>query len=458
MSPHSIQDVTASGSSKDGSNILEVTEGNENVQNYANLYEYYCQFNGEHWDRCYNCKLHFSSVEEASAHFKKTCPHLWCTRCQVTFKTSEDREAHLQHGFAHWPCGVCSFNGPKVDAQEEHWAQTNHRYKCRGCNCWYEKRYWDEHLRTIHACSRCHEHQENEEERKKHEKEHIKAAGLFQCIGRCCREFKNVGDMFSHLESGVCESSINNSDVLQCFAVHQAAEYLLFKDRKGILKRIFEGKEVGSNPFNCPGKGCKENFGYFSSFLRHTAGKKCKFHFNESGPESMLTHMEKNLFVDVAISKVQTMAENTTSGIQVHAFFPENLTDRPRYPIVPDIENLRLNFTGMARSYHAVLKEMIIQESDDIKEPGVLKFRIPKSFNRQLGFFEKSFNKASEAYTKQVSSKPNPRGDIFVYFQSTKMGHPGWKFLGDADELLKLLRVMFKYEMPSYEQYYSKQS
>ncbi|KAK6516671.1 hypothetical protein TWF506_006566 [Arthrobotrys conoides] len=459
MDSRSVADPTAPGGSEDGSNLHSGAEANENLENYADLYEYYSQFDGEHWDRCYKCKLHFSSVEEASAHFKAVCPDLWCSRCEATFKTPEDRQIHLQQGLSHWPCGTgaCLFNAPQAKLQEAHWKQTKHRYECRGCNCWYEKRYWDKHLVTYHACSRCHQHQKSEEERKKHESDHIKTAGVIQCIGRCHLEFHNVGDMYSHLESGVCGSSIDQSDVIRCFAVHQGAEYLLFKDRKGILKRIFEGKNIETNPFKCPGDGCQENFGYFSSFLKHTTGKKCKFEFKESGSESsMLTHMEKNLFVDVAISRIKTMAENTNSGIQVHALYPDVPKERSQHLFIPDAEALRPLFVGIVRSYHLLLKEMIFQESDNIKKPGFLKIRIPKSFNRQLGFLEKSFNKANQAYVKQVSSKRKPHGDIFVYFQSAKMGQPGWKFLQDVDKVRKLLRVMIEHEMPRYEQHYQK--
>ncbi|KAK6357159.1 hypothetical protein TWF718_001484 [Orbilia javanica] len=454
MNPHRAPNaIVPYDNSGDGFAQYPMTEATDYSGYSKDQPEYYQQFNGENWDHCYNCRLVFSSFNEANNHFSNVCPGLWCERCQVTFKTPQAREDHFTQGCAHWLCGVCDFDGVTVDAQESHWKETKHRYECRGCTCWYERRYWDKHLRTYHACRRCHKHHDSAEQRRNHELEHTKEAGLLQCIGRCSREFATFGEMYVHLESGLCESSIENSDVLRCFAIHQGAEYLLVRDRKAILKKIFEGGELGINLFKCPGNGCEENFRYFSSFLKHGAGKKCAFAFKESGPDSMLVHMENNLFLDVVIPKIKKMAEDTNFGIQVLPLTPEHPRNRLG-AIIPDTDALRPYFHTVVRCFHVCLKEIVLRPSNTVKKPGTLRVRIPKSFKRLLGALERNFHRATQAYMNGVTTAPHPHGDILIYYQATKKGEPAWKFLGDMHKVVQVLRVIYDFESPRYEKYY----
>ncbi|KAK6536388.1 hypothetical protein TWF281_000626 [Arthrobotrys megalospora] len=446
--------VPDSGNSEADSSQYQATEATEAPEYTRYDREYYLRYQGEHWDRCHNCKLVFNTFEEAVAHFEERCPFLWCKRCEVTFKTPEDREDHFIHGSAHWRCGVCKYDAPAVDVQERHWRQTNHKLECRGCNYWYAESYWNKHLRTSHACSKCHKHNGNEEQRMQHEAEHAKESDTFRCIGRCGKEFPTVGGMYSHLESGLCESAIDYYDVLRCFALHQGAEYLLVKDRKGILKRIFEGKEVHASPFTCPGKECTdETFKYFSAFLQHTQGTKCTFAFNKSGPESMLVHMENNLFLDTAIAKIKSMADNTRSGIQVLSLVPENPRDRA-HATIPSAEFFRPFFTNITRYVQVCMKELTIRPSNDIKRPGVLKIRILKSFNRELEYLEKIYYKGHRMYTEGVTNAQPPHGDILIYFQSNRSAQPAWKYLSEVKKLIRLFRLMVDFDSPHYYQHY----
>ncbi|KAK6363163.1 hypothetical protein TWF730_000608 [Orbilia blumenaviensis] len=410
--------------------------------------EYYLKYQGERWDRCHRCNLVFSTVEEAAAHFEETCPCLWCKRCEVTFKTPEEREEHFIHGSAHWRCGVCKYDAPAVDVQEYHWRKTNHKFECRGCNFWYEKKYWDKHLTTSHACTRCHKHHGDEGKRKQHEAEHAKEAGTFLCVGRCGREFPTIGGMYGHIETGHCDSSIDSSDVLRCFAIHPGAEYLLVKDRKAILQRIFEGKHVYVNPFKCPGEGCEEgSFKTFSAFLQHATSKRCPFEF-KSGPESMLVHMGKHLFVDSAIARIQAMNDNTRSGLQIHPLIPEHPRDRTPHTIIPNPDILRPFFTNIARCFQVCMKELILRPSRDIKKQGTIRIRIMKSFNREVGHLEKIFYKGNQMYADHVTNARNPHGDLLIYFQAMRMGVPAWRFLRDMHKVIRLFRVMLDFEAP----------
>ncbi|KAK6509393.1 hypothetical protein TWF481_004141 [Arthrobotrys musiformis] len=453
MSSNKENRVPSNDSDKGDRRYLAI-EATDTIEYSKTQKEYYYKYQGERPDRCYNCKLAFTSTAEAVKHFEKKCYFLWCKRCETTFKTKEEREEHFVHGSAHWKCGVCKFDAPTFKLQEGHWKETGHRYECRGCNCWYEKRYWDKHLAVSFACCRCHKHHGSEEEQKKHEADHLKEAGVFECIGRCGKELPSLGAMYVHLESGTCESSIDAADVLRCFALHQGAEYLLIKDRKGILKLILDGKEPRTNCLRCPGQGCgNETFKVFSSFLLHTMGKRCKFEF-KSGPESMLVHLENNLFLDVAIGRIKALVEATNSGIQVLSLLPEYSKDRTPYTHMPDIDTLRPFFAGVCRAYQTCVKELIFKQSYHVKTQGTLKIRILKSFVREITHFEKMYGRAYQAYTDNVSHAPRPRGDILIYFQATKASQPAWKFLKDVHTVSKIFKLMAEFESPKYIKYY----
>ncbi|KAF3942034.1 hypothetical protein ABW19_dt0201096 [Dactylella cylindrospora] len=399
------------------------------------------------WQCCHNCNENFENLEEALQHFVESCPELWCKRCRRAFKSEDAKDQHFIHNYAHWQCGVCEFDGLSVDAQERHWRKTGHKHECMGCRSFFEQPYYEKHMKSAHACTKCHKHLGDEIQRRKHELEHA-SDGTHKCIGRCGRDYPTLGGMYIHLESGSCESSINFRDVFKTFANHPKAEYLLTPDRKGVLQPIFQGEDPESCPFVCPGKGekgCGEYFKFFSGFLQHAESGRCGWSFNKTGDKSMLKHMESHLFLDTAIGRIAKMEESTRAGIQVLAIQPENPAERAG-AYLPDAAYLRVFFTDICKHIRTCLKEVSYTASTSSETPGTLKVRIPRAFFRDLGALERSYEIAMQGYGERVLRQLNPHGDIIIYFQTTKTSQTGLRFLKDIYKLINIFKLVCEHQ------------
>ncbi|KAF3906540.1 hypothetical protein ABW20_dc0107594 [Dactylellina cionopaga] len=254
--------------------------------------------------------------------------------------------------------------------------------------------------------------------------------------------------MFIHLESGACDSTISYRDIFRTFAIHTAADLLLVTDRKGVLKRMFEGEDPECSPFQCPGRGteCGETFKFFSGFLQHTETGKCGFTFKKSGDSSMLVHMEKHLFIDVAISRISKMEMTIRSGMQVLVICPEHPKER-KNAYLPDADELRGYFTNISRNIQICLKEVSYNTSVSAATPGYLKVRIPRAFARDMEQLERVYYKALNKYNEDVTDAPRPHGDILIYFQATKTSFVAWKFLKEVQKLVRVFRVLSDSQM-----------
>ncbi|KAF3911697.1 hypothetical protein AA313_de0203956 [Arthrobotrys entomopaga] len=253
--------------------------------------------------------------------------------------------------------------------------------------------------------------------------------------------------MYVHLESGACDSTIGFRDVFRAFAAHHAAELLLVDNRKGVLQCMFDGTDPDAYPFKCPGKECGELFKFFSGFLQHTEAGNCSFKFNKSGDGSMLTHMEKHLFLDVATARISKMAGMTKAGIQIVALVPEHPKERAG-AAVPDVVGLRPYFTSISRCIQNCLKELQYRVSTTVEKPGMLRVRIPKAFARDLEALERTYFKALNKYSEEVTEAPRPHGDVLIYFQATKCSLLAWKFLNQVYKLIRVFRVALDCDVP----------
>ncbi|KAJ6261805.1 hypothetical protein Dda_2604 [Drechslerella dactyloides] len=409
-------------------------------------------YKGEHWNRCYNCNVYFTTLLAAREHFTAPttrCSEHWCRRCERVFKTPRAREEHFTHNWVHWRCGVgdCGYDGWTVGAQERHWRKSGHKIECLGCQSWFEESWFAEHSAAVAACLVCGVHCDTDDAKVEHEKEHeINPPTVHTCIGHCGREFPTLGGMYVHLESGACDSTITSQDVSRTFALHAAADMLLVADRKAVLQPLLTGGEPLIAPFKCPGAQCGEVFKCFSGFLQHAETARCGFSFSRSGDSnSMLAHMTTHLFLDTVIARIDRMEGAIRSGIQVLAIPPEHPRER-KGAAMPNADRMRGFFTLVTKNIQACLREVLCLPSSTDEGRGVLKVKIPRAFARELGELERAYERAMKGYAEAVVEVRQPHGDLIVYFQATKASMPAWDFLRDVGQLVRVFRVMVDWQ------------